>query len=838
MTHPRVFERKRDVTDSPTGMITAVDRQPRLAMVRSRIAKLILGDEPIVAGEDTGPAKNGPAPENPAHARLGDVTLLPHQLSALYRISDALDEFGGALLADEVGLGKTFVALALVARAEHPLIVAPASLADMWHGAMRRTAVHAAFHSTEALSRSPLVGPRHDLLVVDEAHHFRNAATKRYARLARLAKGARVLLLSATPVHNHIRDLRTLLALFAGSATTQLGDAELARCVIRRGKERLDPGSRPPRQLPTAWLPGDSDDVGRGVLDAILSLPPPVPPSDGGIAPTLLAHTLVRQWSSSVGALRAALRRRLIRAEVMLAHLDSGHYPTTMELREWAAGEDAVQLPLPGMFEHTLVPGTALRPTLVTHRDGVRALLELVKRHDDSGRADTIRQLRARHRGRRVVAFSQYADTVKELYSLLLRDGGVCALHGDTARVAGGRLSRPEALRRFSPRANGATEPPRAEAITLLLTTDVAAEGFNLQDAVAVVHLDLPWTPARLEQRVGRVARLGSPHTEVAVYAFIPPPGVEGVLGVERRLLVKWRTARRSVGAGAAMPPATAARSARGAAPPPTQSSAPPELAEELRSYLRRWLARGQDSARGRSAPIPDGYSRETTLGGRSSSGDMRWLAAARRSDTGAAAFLAVVLVDRRPILLAGRQPCRIAADTPSLLTKTVAAADRARTAMEVPAALLAWTEGAITTWHDRRRAARAMAVLSPESARLRRRLSRRLASIERGTPIHLRAGLLQLLAAARHALARPLGAGTERALATLAHAQLEDSTWLHELIVLASGDARSAHAPADAASGDRRRVDGRPGTAPLDQPEILAILLLVPRPPVSRPSG
>ena len=48
--------------------------------------------------------------------------------------------------------------------------------------------------------------------------------------------------------------------------------------------------------------------------------------------------------------------------------------------------------------------------------------------------------------------------------------------------------------------------------MTLLLTTDLASEGVNLQDASVVVHLDLPWTAARLEQRVGRVARLASAH--------------------------------------------------------------------------------------------------------------------------------------------------------------------------------------------------------------------------------------------------------------------------------------------------------------------------------------
>src|SRR5688572_10824059 len=76
----------------------------------------------------------------------------------------------------------------------------------------------------------------------------------------------------------------------------------------------------------------------------------------------------------------------------------------------------------------------------------------------------------------------------------------------------------------------------RAERIDLLLSTDVLSEGVGLQDASVVVHLDLPWTPARLEQRTGRIARLGSRHATVAVYAIAPPASAEAPLDVERRL--------------------------------------------------------------------------------------------------------------------------------------------------------------------------------------------------------------------------------------------------------------------------------------------------------------
>src|SRR5437762_7053666 len=109
------------------------------------------------------------------------------------------------------------------------------------------------------------------------------------------------------------------------------------------------------------------------------------------------------------------------------------------------------------------------------------------------------------------------------LFRRLARSGKVAMLTSPGARVAGGPLTRTEAITRFAPGATGSRNPTPAEAIDLLLTTDLISEGVNLQDADTVIHLDIPWTAARMEQRVGRVARLGSRHAEVRVHAIRPP---------------------------------------------------------------------------------------------------------------------------------------------------------------------------------------------------------------------------------------------------------------------------------------------------------------------------
>ena len=92
-------------------------------------------------------------------ARLGAVTLHLHQRIAVARLAHALATRGGALLADDVGLGKTFVALALARVTRRAVVAAPAALRDSWARASTRAAVACPFVSVESLSR-PVLAPR------------------------------------------------------------------------------------------------------------------------------------------------------------------------------------------------------------------------------------------------------------------------------------------------------------------------------------------------------------------------------------------------------------------------------------------------------------------------------------------------------------------------------------------------------------------------------------------------------------------------------------------------------------------------------------------------------
>src|SRR2546427_739477 len=114
---------------------------------------------------------------------------------------------------DLVGLA---VALAL---GEPFALVVPAVLVDQWRGLLERYGSGAPIITHESLSLNrcrplpPSTAPCR-LFIIDEAHRFRNPLTNRYRALAKLVVGARVLLVTATPVHNRIADLLHLFRLF------------------------------------------------------------------------------------------------------------------------------------------------------------------------------------------------------------------------------------------------------------------------------------------------------------------------------------------------------------------------------------------------------------------------------------------------------------------------------------------------------------------------------------------------------------------------------------------------------------------------------------------------
>lgn len=719
------------------------------AEVRSAIASHILGMR------------------SPADA-LGEITLHPHQRDGVDRLLKLLDSRGGALLADDVGLGKTFIALAVAreSRARDVLVVAPAALREGWIDSARRAAVILRFVSVEMLGRRGAPQGTPDLVIVDEAHHLRSSRTRRFTAASALCRGSKVLLLTATPVQNRLSDLRTLLSLFLGERAHAVSADDLGTWIVRRVESDLSPTAslELPRVRPPEWVRAVTD---ADCLDRLLALPSPVPPADGDDGGVLLTYSLVRQWASSRAALRSALQRRVARAHAMEDALLAGRLPSRAELTSWCFADGAQQLAFPELTTHSAVAdATHLLTQVRLHAGEARKLMAWLETSADPdvARAAALGDIMRGHPGERVIAFSEFAETVASLYRNLAPTARVAMLTHTGGRVAGGPLTRRDVLARFAP---GASLRARAsERIDLLITTDVLSEGVNLQDASVVVHLDLAWNPARLEQRVGRLRRIGAARPLIAAYMFAPPVPVERLLQLEQRLRHKLNVAARSVGVAGAILPGFLPSDVR-------EATAPRE--ERIAETVRSW--RG-------TTPAPVGAP----------------VAAAVRSSKNGA--LACVRSGADVSLIALREGH--VTDSRAVVQELVACADGEDA--EISPADVRMLRERVERWLRERNVSHVVDLSALRIAHSRRALLHRVDTIARRAPRHAQPQFAPLMHAARTAATATLSAGAERVLDELARAPMNDEAWLHAVGEFASLHARASETQA---------------------PEILALLVL-----------
>ena len=161
-----------------------------------------------------------------------------YQTDAVAMVLDRLKEFNGVILADVVGLGKSVIASAAAAmEGGRGLIICPPGLmgpksgaAGGWYEYKRRFGLH----DWEVWSRGKLpallehlaVDPDFDLVIVDEAHNFRNPDTEDFCNLLNICFGKKVILLTATPFNNRPTDLLALLKLFTPNQANPFGNLD------------------------------------------------------------------------------------------------------------------------------------------------------------------------------------------------------------------------------------------------------------------------------------------------------------------------------------------------------------------------------------------------------------------------------------------------------------------------------------------------------------------------------------------------------------------------------------------------------------------------------------
>ncbi|MCB1633852.1 MAG: DEAD/DEAH box helicase family protein [Xanthomonadales bacterium] len=181
--------------------------------------------------------------------------LAPYQREGYHALLKRASRYKGAFLCDGVGLGKTYVGLMLIERLvvhdrlKVALFVPKSARKPVWERALRQRLPHlfGKYSQLEIFNHTDLtrggsvaediesVRERADVIIVDEAHHFRNTGTKgdedgpqsRYWKFYEIAEGKTLFMLTATPVNNRLRDLQHMIELFSRRQADYFKDAPL-----------------------------------------------------------------------------------------------------------------------------------------------------------------------------------------------------------------------------------------------------------------------------------------------------------------------------------------------------------------------------------------------------------------------------------------------------------------------------------------------------------------------------------------------------------------------------------------------------------------------------------
>ena len=422
-----------------------------------------------------------------------------HQIETVRKV---LKQFRGrVLLADEVGLGKTIEAgmvlkeYALRGMAERVLVLAPASLVGQWreeletkfslsfattHDQLLRDDPHAFWGQKRIIASisaarrrehsEHLLGGTFDLVIIDEAHHLRDRSSQSWKLVDALNKRF-LLLLSATPVQNDLVELYNIMTLLKPGIFKTL--KEFRAAYMTPGKPRQPANPERLRELMRGAMIRNT----RAVV--ALKLP--------------RRHAVTIKVDGQPGEveayadLAAAVRR-------LAAETGAGGHRLALHHLLGAAGSSPVAAAV------AVARFAARRPDDMEWR----ALAERWAAIETGGKETALLDLLRRNPDEKKLVFVHSRETLARLANLLAHAGLPFARFD-------GSLSGPQ---------KDAAIADFRDKAPVLLCTESGGEGRNIQFCNTLINFDVPWNPMAIEQRIGRIDRIGQ-NREVFVFNLV-----------------------------------------------------------------------------------------------------------------------------------------------------------------------------------------------------------------------------------------------------------------------------------------------------------------------------
>ncbi|MGL4521814.1 MAG: DEAD/DEAH box helicase [Bacilli bacterium] len=427
---------------------------------------------------------------------LPDLQPHAHQLSVVHQVICEMN--GVALLADEVGLGKTIEAGLVLKEymirglVKKVLILVPASLINQWCAELNQkflipaiawrkgydpNAIDVLVTSLDLAKRAPydeqIKNMQYDCIIIDEAHKLKNEKTKNYQFVKQLQKKY-CLLLTATPVQNQISELFNLVSLlkpgYLGNYSSfkkeynvrgrDFEHDEILRQLLQKvmiRNRRQETGIQwTARHVENIHL--DMKDEERKLYEAL--------------------HNAKEDWG------------------------ESSHFSLLTLLRECCSSREAVYTSLVRWMKKKGYDEFSISPR-------IQNILQCIGENQVHSKAEKVLEL-VQQINDKVIVFTEYRATQLFL-QWYLKQHGISSVPFRGGFKKGKKDWMQQIFQQHA---------------QVFIATEAGGEGINLQFCHHLINYDLPWNPMRLEQRIGRVHRLGQEH-DVRIYNLVMKDTIE-----------------------------------------------------------------------------------------------------------------------------------------------------------------------------------------------------------------------------------------------------------------------------------------------------------------------
>ncbi|WP_404428655.1 DEAD/DEAH box helicase [Sutcliffiella horikoshii] len=435
-----------------------------------------------------------------APSHLPQLTPLPHQLEVARNVVEEMN--GKAILADEVGLGKTIEAGLILKEymirglVKKVLILVPASLVSQWAIELNQKFYIPAIgqkksyvweqcdvvvSSIDTAKRSPhreiINSLEYDMVIIDEAHKLKNNKTKNYEFVQNLKKKF-CLLLTATPIQNKVEEIFNLVSLLKPG---HLGSESNFTEVFRAKNRKLE-----------------NDDYLKELVNKVMIRNRR---GDTGIDwPKRNVESCIIEFSKEEQDLYNAINELKTDPYVPI----TSQFSIMTLQREACSSREAVYYTVKNMIERKQQENPKYQPT-----QGLLNIFEKIDLVGRNSKAEKVLELIQKVNDK-VIIFTEYRATQMYL-QWFLKQNGITSV----PFRGGFKRGKKDWMRELF-----------KNHVQVLIATEAGGEGINLQFCNHIINYDLPWNPMRLEQRIGRIHRLGQ-ERDVNIYNFATSNTVE-----------------------------------------------------------------------------------------------------------------------------------------------------------------------------------------------------------------------------------------------------------------------------------------------------------------------